>query len=133
MRKGQTALEYLVTYGWAILAIVIIAFVLWTFGVFTPQPTKRCSGFTSFICVDYVTSASAGTATVVLANAAGGTLDITSPAGCSVDPVAANQNTSCAWSGLTFSVGDPVSLPITFVDQRSALTHTDTGTVIATA
>src|SRR3989338_6328732 len=33
-KRGQSALEYLVTYGWAILAIVVVAAVLWYFGVF---------------------------------------------------------------------------------------------------
>ena len=35
-KRGQSALEYLVTYGWAILAIVVVAAVLWYFGVFNP-------------------------------------------------------------------------------------------------
>ncbi len=37
MKKGQSALEYLVTYGWAILAIVIIAALLVASGIFNPS------------------------------------------------------------------------------------------------
>lgn len=33
-RKGQAATEFLMTYGWAILAIVIVAAVLWNMGIF---------------------------------------------------------------------------------------------------
>ncbi len=33
-RKGQAAMEYLVTYGWAMLAIAVIMGVLWNMGVF---------------------------------------------------------------------------------------------------
>ncbi|MCK5449465.1 hypothetical protein KAI32_01220, partial [Candidatus Pacearchaeota archaeon] len=35
-KKGQAALEFLMTYGWAILAAVIAIGVLAYFGVFSP-------------------------------------------------------------------------------------------------
>jgi hypothetical protein len=37
MLKGQTALEYILTYGWAILIILIVAGVLAYYGVFAPE------------------------------------------------------------------------------------------------
>ncbi|MFH0973796.1 MAG: hypothetical protein V1817_03360, partial [Candidatus Micrarchaeota archaeon] len=50
MKRGQSALEYLVTYGWAILAIVIVAALLWALGIFNPGGLvgtgNRASGFT---------------------------------------------------------------------------------------
>jgi len=36
MKKGQAALEFLMTYGWAILAAIIVIGVLAYFGVFSP-------------------------------------------------------------------------------------------------
>lgn len=39
-KKGQAATEFLMTYGWAILAIVIVAAVLWNMGIFKGQCTK---------------------------------------------------------------------------------------------
>jgi len=39
-KKGQAATEFLMTYGWAILAIVIVAAVLWNMGVFKGQCAK---------------------------------------------------------------------------------------------
>ena len=36
-RKGQAAMEFLMTYGWAILAAVIVIGVLAYFGVFSPS------------------------------------------------------------------------------------------------
>jgi hypothetical protein len=35
--KGQTALEYLITYGWAILVILVVLAVLWYYGIFNPS------------------------------------------------------------------------------------------------
>jgi uncharacterized protein (UPF0333 family) len=32
--KGQGAMEYLMTYGWAILVVIIVGIVLWQSGVF---------------------------------------------------------------------------------------------------
>ncbi len=36
MSKSQSALEYMMTYGWAILIIVLVAAVLFSFGIFNP-------------------------------------------------------------------------------------------------
>jgi hypothetical protein len=35
--KGQTALEYLLTYGWAILVIMVVLAVLYYYHVFDPK------------------------------------------------------------------------------------------------
>ena len=37
MSRSQSALEYMMTYGWAILIIVIVAAVLYSFGIFSPS------------------------------------------------------------------------------------------------
>ena len=39
-KKGQAATEFLMTYGWAILAIVIVAAVLWNMGIFKGSCTS---------------------------------------------------------------------------------------------
>jgi hypothetical protein len=36
MKKGQTALEYLITYGWALVALAVIILLLYYLGVFNP-------------------------------------------------------------------------------------------------
>jgi len=33
-RKGQGAMEYLMTYGWAILVVMVVGIVMWQMGVF---------------------------------------------------------------------------------------------------
>ena len=50
-RKSQSALEYMMTYGWAILIIVIVAAVLYSFGIFSPSSSLpiTVTGFSGFI------------------------------------------------------------------------------------
>jgi len=45
MRKGQTAMEYLMTYGWAILIILIVGGLLVYYGVFSIKPGTSKQGF----------------------------------------------------------------------------------------
>ncbi|MDY6777281.1 MAG: hypothetical protein SVU32_01325, partial [Candidatus Nanohaloarchaea archaeon] len=44
-RKGQSAIEYLTTYGWALLAIVIVGALLMQTGVFSQ--CQRVNGFST--------------------------------------------------------------------------------------
>ncbi|MCL4399393.1 YncE family protein [Candidatus Parvarchaeota archaeon] len=48
--KSQSALEYMMTYGWAILIIVIVAAVLYSFGIFSPSSSVSVTvtGFAGF-------------------------------------------------------------------------------------
>ncbi len=143
MKRGQSALEYLVTYGWAILAIVIIAGVLWYFGIFNPAKfsgEKQCRGFSAFICQDFRVNTS-GHLQIVLNNKVGGQItnaNITSGTlggwFCTPTSVSANANTTCntrlfgvgATSGDTF---DQINIVTTYTDARSGISHTDTGFV----
>ena len=53
--KAQTAMEYLMTYGWAILIIIVVIAALYAMGVFTtPGGTIPCSPcFTYFAYEDH--------------------------------------------------------------------------------
>jgi hypothetical protein len=42
-RKGQAAADFLMTYGWVILAIVVVAAVLWNMGVFNTSQNCKLS------------------------------------------------------------------------------------------
>ena len=50
MIKGQGALEYLMTYGWALLVIVVVGAALFALGVLNPSTytQESCRGFTFF-------------------------------------------------------------------------------------
>ena len=54
MRKGQGAKEYLMTYGWALLVIIIVGAALFALGVLNPATyqQKRCNGFQYFTYID---------------------------------------------------------------------------------
>ena len=80
-KKGQTAMEYLMTYGWAILIIIIVAAALFALGVFNPG-TFTQSTATGFPQIQVPTggwsmSGSADTLTLVFANQAGAVIDVT--------------------------------------------------------
>ncbi len=55
MRRSQSALEYLMTYGWSILVIVIVAAVLYGMGVFNPRASFS-SSITGFSGLGSVTA-----------------------------------------------------------------------------
>ncbi|MFH0868856.1 MAG: hypothetical protein V1839_01370 [archaeon] len=50
-KKGQAALEYLSTYGWLLIIIVIVAAALYALGIFNPATYqgKSCTGFSTGI------------------------------------------------------------------------------------
>lgn len=52
--KGQSAIEYLMTYGWAILVILIVGVLLWQMGVFDVRNTTPGSrGFSQIRPLDW--------------------------------------------------------------------------------
>jgi hypothetical protein len=70
-KKGQGAMEYLMTYGWAILVVVIVGVVLWQMGIFSPSggAAPGMSGFGNVRPNEY--SCSGGIVSAVVVNAAG--------------------------------------------------------------
>jgi len=78
--KGQTAIEYLMTYGWAILIILIVAGVLAYYGIFAPAgflgPTAR--GFGTVAVLSPWNYDETGALTVIVENRAGQDITISS-------------------------------------------------------
>lgn len=80
-RKGQSALEYLMTYGWALIVIAIVIGVL-VFIMSTTTSGANCtSDNTQIIYVDHAVTGDDGSGTgtfeLRLQNGAGKTIDIT--------------------------------------------------------
>jgi len=103
MRKGQTAIEYLMTYGWAILIILVVGGVLYYYGVFSPTTLvgKQKTGFSGGVdVVDYVINsngANPDSISVLVENRAGVQIIVT---GVTVNGVAATS-----WSNVTLAEG----------------------------
>jgi len=76
-RKGQATLEYLATYGWAILILGVVGIVLWQMGVFTPpSPPPDCRGFSQIRPIDWKLLTD-GTFEMIIINQANTKLNIT--------------------------------------------------------
>lgn len=71
-RKGQAAVEYLTTYGWAILVTLVVGVALWQMGAFKPPSTPPgCTGFSQVTPIDHVADGSADRMGLTLTNEAG--------------------------------------------------------------
>ena len=78
-RKGQAALEFMVTYGWAILGALIVIGALSYFGVFNTQRyTKDTCYFGDQIVCEDNTALVNGTVKVQLRNNLGTDIDVSS-------------------------------------------------------
>jgi hypothetical protein len=123
--KAQAAMEYLMTYGWAILVIIAVVAALYAMGVFRiaapPVPCSPC--FAYFAFVDY----SAGT--LVITNGAReiDTLTVYEPAGATISPTSADPGEQINIIGIP-TTGSPTVL-IGYRDVRSGLYHNDTAVI----
>jgi len=52
--KAQGAMEFLMTYGWAILVVIIILSALYFLGVFSPKTVSACNIQAPFVCNDFI-------------------------------------------------------------------------------
>ena len=78
-RKGQAAMEFLMTYGWAMMVILVMIGALAYFGVLNPTllVPDRCISSSDFSCIDYEVLAPAEkvpVVSVVLGNGVGRTI-----------------------------------------------------------
>ena len=144
MRKGQGAMEYLMTYGWAILVVVIVGIVLWRSGIFG-MVTCSTTGFTNIRVDDYVFK-STNPSTVVWANAVGRPvkqLNMTYSGDCVATGAAVTNNIVTLAGGQTLSQNINCSTPctagtaytvnvgISYVSE-AGITHSESGTIRCT-
>ena len=112
--KAQAALEFLTTYGWAFLVILIMMGTLAYFGILSPSKIlpNRCNFGSEIQCLDYAISGSANTFRIRLKSGIGGPIAVTSvsfasegviPYGCGTAPAlpaswATGQIQDLSWS-----------------------------------
>ena len=134
-KKGQAAMEFLMTYGWAILVVLVAVGALAYFGVLSPDQflPSKCTLPSGIGCVDH--KATTTGVTVVLRNGLGYDMSgITVSVGsCGTDSAPATMangekaqyDITCALTGSKFS--DDVNVTYTLAD--TGLEHTARGTI----
>lgn len=142
MKKGQAAMEYLMTYGWAILIVIVVVAALYAMGVFrigkAPVACSPC--FSTFAYIDYadgqllVRSGSKEINLTAFTPAPSATLEYRK------DGTIFTPGTTCGdcklLPGTTlnvtgFSAGTTYSITLTYLDIDSGLSHSDTATLRA--
>jgi len=140
MRKAQAALEFLMTYGWAILVVLVAIGALAYFGVLSPDrflPSK-CTLPSGIACTDFVVGATS--IQVTLRNGLGSDINTVTVAasGCTVAATGAltnGQQAGFTVSGCTIPSGSKYSgdLNISYTSTDSGLAHTLQGAITARA
>ena len=149
-RKGQAALDFLMTYGWAIALVVIIAAVLFALGIFNVSNFvgSKAAGF-SGVAVSGWKYDPTGTLSMVLSNQVGDPIQveaINASLGTGVNPitsfapvfpsntVATGQSinevgTPSPLQNLTTATGYTAQVTITYEDLTTDFNYTTTGTL----
>ena len=137
-KKSQAAMEFLMTYGWAILVVMIAIGALSYFGVLNPDKFLPgiCILPAGIACTDFKIDGSAQTVTVILRNGLGfdATNVIVSVTGCTdtAATILANDaqaqivGTSCALTSGTKFSGD---INITYTSADSLVIHKVQGSI----
>lgn len=143
MQKGQSTLEYLITYGWAILILVVVASILWYLGIFNPSRWigSQSIGFSKFVVNDFTVN-SAGKLTLVFASKEDRAIqNVNVTIIYSNDTVRAWNTTGTMSPGREYTltianatdagnVGDSFNLKVRIKYTKNTLPHSDDGTLI---
>ena len=144
-RKGQAAMEFLMTYGWAILVVLVAIGALAYFGVLSPDRflPSRCTLPAGIACTDHDVSSTNGV-NIVLRNSLGYSIDtiVVSVGGCSSALTPGNDATLTngeqdTWTGTASDCGiDAIGgqkfskgFGISYKNIDSTLTHVVNGTL----
>lgn len=107
MKKSQASLEYLTTYGWAFILIIIMIGAMAFFGILNPKNLlpNRCSFSSEFPCTDHVIL-STGEVRLKIKNNAGMSIILTK-----FDAKTDTMNLGCSItsSNQGISLGNPIS------------------------
>ena len=138
--KSQAALEFIMTYGWAIVVTLVAIGALAYFGVLDPGKflPDRCTLPTGIACLDQAAYASIGEIDVNLRNALG--VDATSVrvaiSGCtssfSTPSLKNGASVTAAPTSCTLTAGQKYSgqINVTFTNADTGVTHKLQGNVL---
>ena len=120
--KGQTAMEYLMTYGWAILIVIIVVAALYMMGVFTVGPGVPYSGLGYFHYRDH------NTTHLILLNGPK-EIEVTTPSLPGIYNASDEITISLTGAGSLGCTANtwPCEFTITYKDRATGMSHDDTG------
>lgn len=145
--KAQSGMEYLMSYGWVILILVIVAAAFYALGVFNPLTFagRTVTGFQVLgTPIDWELRSADGNLTLNLVNGRmstpvtiyaitatiNGQSTLYNPDGLTIEPGAADSVTFPVTPVLT--PGSTYSVKVAIVYNSGGLNHTDIGTVTGT-
>jgi len=147
-KKGQAAMEFLMTYGWAILVVLAAIGALAYFGILSPDrwlPTK-CTMTGGFSCIEHKVSATNDNVYLVLQNNLGSdikdnwvfTFNSTDCADYTTTGTGLQNGESINFTiacGSTLSENQRVrgQLAVTYVKSQETQSHTATGDISSKA
>ncbi len=138
MKKAQSAMEYLMTYGWAILIVIIVAAALFALGVFNPATytQQTAIGFQGFqIPSGGWQFTSGGQLTLQLKNMVGAPVNITNIQATYSGFTATNANSSgtiTPGSAYTYIIsGLPTSAAGSSYSIEAVITYTNLDTALS--
>ena len=137
-KKGQAAMEFLMTYGWAILVVLIAIAALYSLGVFSGGGGSSCKMDPPFACVDVAYSV-VGSKVVVLTGQGivdGAAVTVTCEGqGATTGTVNNNQQVQVALGCGSVSKGQKIKgeISISYRLQTSPIQKVSTGTFSTTA
>ena len=115
-------MEYLMTYGWAILIVIIVVAVLFSLGVFDPSTFTQTTvtGLSGFnVPAGGWQLTAAGVLQVQISNAGGSSINITD-SGASVGSTSANNNVVSGFAGQTLAPGETMTLSFSNLGPRTS-------------
>lgn len=148
MRKAQAAMEFLMTYGWAILVVLVAIGALAYFGVLNPSRflPNSCTLIPGISCDEFKVDPDGGAGadiTIVARNGMGDDLTAVTLTlvGDGTACASTNSNTVASWGDgasqtFTFActtepTGNRFKSDVTIAYTKGTLTHTYSGSIIA--
>ena len=125
-RRGQAAMEFLMTYGWSVLVVLIVIGALAYFGVLNPQRLlpPKCVFMVGLYCLDYRVAISDPVLQFQIENGMGRDVEILN---IYVNESSATQQLRCTIPGANISNGQQIAFSINSGSCDQAPTTSMTG------
>tara|TARA_Y100000310_G_C20447132_1_gene698960 strand:- start:293 stop:829 length:537 start_codon:yes stop_codon:yes gene_type:complete len=136
-KRGQAAMEFLMTYGWAILIVLVAISALWLFGAFNRDVPSKCDlnipfGCTQVIVGEYGAVLRINTGEVDHANVVSIKINGQDcPEAATSEPLSAHQVSDIICNGIRLEEGEPVlgEIKLTYYKVGATIPHTSEGTI----